>query len=193
MPLQFRMSFSAQVIDQDRFADELRRNLRRLLREAGALFYNTLIALLPVDTGFLAGSLDSIKQATGATGSPNASRGSTQLRRIYTHFGDRRVFKNSTSGRQFMSRADDILIELSSGNSLKMIFQYVNDIRYYAINDLHGTHGRSAWHFTEQAARAAVAFIEANLGNIVPAAVTASVRNELISYRPGSVPKKIKI
>jgi hypothetical protein len=193
MPFEFRLSFAAQFIDYDKYVSELQRGLRRLMREAAAVYYNNLIARIPVDTGFLAGSFDAIKKASGASGSPAPA-----LRQIkgqfYTHFGGHKVAKNTTSGIPFATSPENVLTEITDGKfKYKLVFYFKNDIRYYPINDLYGANGRTPWRFTEKAVRATLAYIGANLPKLIPTATSRSIKQQLISYRPGVAPQKIKV
>lgn len=194
MPFEFRLSFSTQYIEYDRFVGELQRELRRLMREAGAVYYNNLILQMPVDTGFLAGSFEAMRRATNASGSPSSPTNKNRRNAFYTHFGDRRVLKNPTNGQQFATKPEDVLSEITDGKfKYKLMFYFKNEIRYYPIMDLYGIPFNPPWRLTARAARAALAYLGANLPKILPSATSRSIKQQLISYRPGSVPQRIKV
>lgn len=193
MPFEFRISFAAQFIEFDKYVENLRRELRRMMRQAAAIYYTNIMFTLPVDTGFLAGSFASIKTASGAVANPQ-SPNPQRRRQFYTHFGDRKTEKNLLTGTIYTTKPEDILTEISDQESrLLYVFLFNNEIRYYPINDVHGVRGRAPWRITEGAIRVALAFINTNLPKILPDAISASVRSELISYKPGAAPQRIKV
>ncbi len=192
MPFKLTIDFSVQTIRFDVFVPELQQRLRRLMREAAGIYYNNIILRMPVDTGFLAGSFDPIKQAgTNATFTPHSP--SNKYPGIYTHFGQDRTPKNPSTGKQYVTPVDQILTEQTDAETyFLLVFFFSNAIRYYPINDIYGVHG-APWRITEKAIRAATAFIEANLPSIVDQAAGVSIRRQLISYRPGQPAHKIRI
>lgn len=193
MPFQFRVDFSVQYIDQDKFVSEMQRNLRRLMRQAAAIYYNNLMVYLSphTDTGFLAGSFKPIKDASGAKGNTPTPR-RPNAKDIYKGSG-RSVRKTTTSGVAFVTPIDKILTEEITDSKFLVSFFFSNEIRYYPINDIYGVRGRPPWKFTVRAVRQAIAFIEANLPSILPNATNRSVKKQLISYRPGRATQKVRI
>lgn len=193
MPFEIRMSFAAQFIDFDNYVGELQRGLRRLMRQTANLYYKALIFRLPVDTGFLAGSFAPIPRAAGFSPQTIVPDPKGQRRNIYTHFGNRRTLKNPTSGLEYVTKEDEILTEITDGRTrLRLIFYFNNEIRYYPINDLYKGFSIGKG-FTAQATRAALAFLEANIDKVLPAAINRSIRQQLISYRPGQPPQRIRV
>ena len=191
MPFQFRVDFRVEYIDEDKFVTETQRNLRRLMRQAAAIYYNNLMLYLPTDTGFLAGSFKPIKDVSGAKGSPTLPR-RPNAKDIYKD-GGRSVRKTPASGVAFVTPLDKILNEVITDNKFLITFFFSNEIRYYPINDIYGVRGRPPWKYTVRAARQAIAFIEANLPSIIPNATARSVKQQLISYRPGRTAQKVRI
>lgn len=192
MPFNLVVNFSAETVRFDIFVPELQQQLRRLMREAAGIYYNNIILRLPVHTGFLAGSFDPMKRAaTNATFTPGPP--TSRHPEIYTHFGTDRTPKNPSTGKQYVTPTEEILTEVTNLETrYLLVFFFSNAIRYYPINDLYG-YRKPPWRITEKAIRAAIAFIEANLPKIVDSAAGVSIRRQLISYRPGQPPQKVKI
>jgi hypothetical protein len=193
MPFELRVSFSAQYIDFDKYVGELQRGLRQLMRQTANLYYKALIFRLPVDTGFLAGSFAPIAKAAGFSPTSIVPDPKGQRRNIYTHFGNRRTPKNPSTGTEYVTSEDQILTEITDGETrLRLIFYFNNEIRYYPINDLYKGFSIGKG-FTAQATRAAIAFLEANIDKVLPAAISKSILQQLISYRPGQPPQRIRV
>jgi hypothetical protein len=191
MPIEWRISFSQQIIDTDTFAVELRRSLRRLLTQAAGIYYNTIIADMPVDTGFLAGSFANLRNVTGASASPRGPK-PQKYQKFYVHTDGSRTAKSTTTGIPFTSELGSILTEVSDGKTkLLVIFEFDNAIQYYPINDIFGSPKRPPWGLTEKATRAALNYINGNLAGAIEQAQNVSVKQRLIFYPPNGGPPRI--